>query len=70
MGSLCMSDPRTDPYFNARRALAQLALPALIRQALSELRAYHLVVINDARTSRIPWETINIAGWFPAAQTP
>ena len=38
-----------------------------MRQALREMQEYQLVVINDARTSRIPWETIHIDGWFPAA---
>ena len=47
--------------------LAEMVLPALVRQALSEMREYHLVVINDARTSRIPWETIHINESFPAA---
>jgi pimeloyl-ACP methyl ester carboxylesterase len=47
--------------------LAELVLPALIRETLAGLRDYHLVVINDARTSRIPWETVNLEGAFPAA---
>jgi len=48
-------------------ALGEMVLPRLVRQALREMRDYPLVVINDARTARIPWETINIERWFPAA---
>lgn len=48
-------------------ALGELVLPPIILRALGSLRDSHLVVINDARTSRIPWETISIDGWFPAA---
>ena len=47
--------------------LSELVLPPLVRQALGSLRDRHLVVINDSRTSRIPWESINVDGWFPAA---
>lgn len=50
-------------------ALADMVLPTLVRRALREMQEYQLVVINDARTSRIPWETINIDHWFPAATT-
>jgi pimeloyl-ACP methyl ester carboxylesterase len=47
--------------------LGDMVLPSLVRQALSAMRDYHLVVINDVRTSRIPWETIHIDGKFPTA---
>lgn len=49
------------------RTLGEMVLPPIIRRALSSLQDYHLVVLNDARSSRIPWETISIDGWFPAA---
>jgi hypothetical protein len=48
-------------------ALGDMVLPPLVREALREMQEYHLVVINDARTSRIPWETINIENRAPAA---
>jgi hypothetical protein len=48
-------------------ALADMVLPSLVRQTLAALPGYHVVVINDARTSRIPWETLHLAGVFPAA---
>jgi CHAT domain-containing protein len=50
------------------KELAQLVLPSLVRQALREMQEHHLVVINDARTSRIPWETINLDNRFPAGE--
>jgi pimeloyl-ACP methyl ester carboxylesterase len=50
------------------RELGEMVLPDLVRQALHELRTHHLVVINDARTSRIPWETLRIGDGFPAAE--
>jgi hypothetical protein len=48
-------------------ALGDMVLPPLVREALREMQEYHLVVINDARTSRIPWATINIENRAPAA---
>jgi len=38
--------------------LADLVLPPLTRKALGGTRDRSLVVIHDARTSRIPWETV------------
>lgn len=48
--------------------LAEMALPPLVHRSLGEMQAYHVVVINDARTSRIPWEALYINGAFPAAE--
>lgn len=47
--------------------LASLVLPQLVRKVLSSIKERQLVVIHDARTSRIPWETICIDRWYPAA---
>jgi len=47
--------------------LADLVLPQLVRKVLSSMKDRQLVVINDARASRIPWETVCIDRWYPAA---
>lgn len=49
------------------KELAKMVLPTLVGRALGELTDRHVVVINDARTSRIPWETLHINDAFPAA---
>jgi hypothetical protein len=43
------------------RRLAELALPPLVRNGLAAFPDHPLMVIHDARTSRIPWETINVS---------
>ncbi|MCB1739853.1 MAG: CHAT domain-containing protein [Gammaproteobacteria bacterium] len=52
------------------RTLAELTLPLLVRKGLAAFSEHPLMVIHDARTSRIPWETINVTeaeqAWFPA----
>jgi hypothetical protein len=48
-------------------ALADLVLPRLTRKALEGTGDRGLVVIHDARTARIPWETVNADGHFLAA---
>ena len=57
----------TMPKFG--RELAELVLPPTVLEALPELREHHLVVVNDASASRVPWETIHIGGWSPAAHS-
>lgn len=47
--------------------LAGLTLHPSVAQALSAMKDNHLVVVHDAAASRIPWETLCIDGWFPAA---
>lgn len=50
--------------------LAELVLPPLVRTVFSEMpdiKNRHMVVIHDARASRIPWETLCIKQWYPAA---
>ncbi len=49
-------------------ALAGLVLPDSVSQILSRERERPLVVVNDAGTSRIPWETLCLGGWFPAGE--
>ncbi len=38
-----------------------------VRQALNAMRNHHLVVVHDATAAPVPWETLCIDGWFPAA---
>ena len=47
--------------------LTQLVLHESVSAGLAEMQDHHLVVVNDAPSSRIPWETMCIDGWFPAA---
>lgn len=47
--------------------LAQLLLDRKIREALATVRDSHLVVVHDLPSSKYPWETLCIDGWFPAA---
>jgi len=46
--------------------LAQLVLPPEVLSVLSQMREQHLVVVHDAQSSRIPWETMHVKGWAPA----
>lgn len=63
----------TSPTFTAARltdfgeALAALTLPADVQTVLDAMRDHHLVVVHDTTAAKIPWETICINGWFPAA---
>ena len=47
--------------------LAQLVLPPLIRKVLPGMKNRRIMIIHDARTSWIPWETICVDKWYPAA---
>lgn len=49
------------------KKLADLVLPKLVRTVLSGMKDHQLVVIQDARASRVPWETVCIDQWHPAA---
>lgn len=54
--------------------LAELVLADEVRAVLASrqehhLQEHHLIVVHDAAASRIPWETLHIDGWAPAAQT-
>jgi hypothetical protein len=48
--------------------LALLVLPPLIRKVLPGMKNRRIIIIHDARTSWIPWETICIDKWYPAAE--
>ncbi len=48
--------------------LGLLVLPQLVRKTLSGMKDRRLVVIHDARSARIPWETVCIESWYPAAE--
>jgi len=54
------------------RALATLVLSEQVRTVLPRYRAHPLVVVHDAATSQIPWETLGFGEgrnlWFPAAE--
>jgi hypothetical protein len=49
--------------------LAELTLHPGIAQALRATRAQALSIVHDAAGSRIPWEAINLRGWFPALES-
>jgi pimeloyl-ACP methyl ester carboxylesterase len=48
--------------------LGRLVLEPIVARVLQETRGCHLAVVHDAVSSRIPWETLCISGWFPAAE--
>lgn len=48
--------------------LGALVLDPTVSEVLAGQRECHLVVVHDAVSSRIPWETLCIDGWFPAAE--
>jgi pimeloyl-ACP methyl ester carboxylesterase len=47
---------------------ADLVLPAEVCTVLESLKERHLVVVHDAVTSRIPWETFTINKWTAAME--
>ncbi len=48
--------------------LAEMVLEPTVANILKEMRGNHIVVVHDAVSSRIPWETLSIGGWQPAAE--
>jgi CHAT domain-containing protein len=48
--------------------LASLTLHPALAKALLAARGQALSVVHDAAGSRVPWETLNIGGWFPALE--
>ncbi len=67
--ALIETDRFTFSRLNAFGAkLGKMVLPELVRQALFGMRERRLVVIHDARSSRIPWESLKIDDWAPAAE--
>ncbi|MCA9222533.1 MAG: hypothetical protein KDA71_19535, partial [Planctomycetales bacterium] len=63
-----MSDFTQDTIENFGYELAEMLLPSSIKAVLKTVQDSPLVVIHDAEASRIPWETLCIDGWFPAAR--
>jgi CHAT domain-containing protein len=49
--------------------LASLVLPPNILTVLERQLDHPLVVVHDALSSRVPWETLRIGGKFPALQS-
>jgi pimeloyl-ACP methyl ester carboxylesterase len=47
-------------------AWAELVLPDSLRAVLPQYRDHHLVIVHDADSSRLPWETLALAQWEPA----
>jgi pimeloyl-ACP methyl ester carboxylesterase len=58
----------TLPTYGAE--LAELVLPANIRAVLATMSDRHMVVVHDAPSSRLPWETLRIPGPGPARPRP
>ncbi len=50
------------------RKLGALVLHPALTQAMLATRKQALSVVHDAAGSRIPWESLNIEGWFPALE--
>jgi CHAT domain-containing protein len=47
--------------------LAKMILHPLVLAVLPKMKDRQMVVVHDAPSSQIPWETIQIDNWFPAA---
>jgi pimeloyl-ACP methyl ester carboxylesterase len=47
--------------------LASLVIDEAVLAALGAFRGHHLVVVHDAGAARIPWETLRVGDWSPAA---
>lgn len=45
---------------------AKMVLPDSILQTLPHYADHHLVVVHDATSSRLPWETLHLKDWAPA----
>ncbi len=50
------------------RRIASLVLHRSLVDALLATRGLALSVVHDAAGSRVPWEALNIRGWFPALE--
>jgi hypothetical protein len=50
------------------RKLGELVLHPALAEALHATRGQPLSVVHDAAASRVPWETLNLRGWFPALE--
>ena len=58
-----LADPAAETYGDK---LGELVLAPSLTMALKSYKDQHLVVVHDAGSSRIPWETLRIDGVFPA----
>lgn len=47
--------------------LASMVLDDSVARGLVEMQNFHLVIVHDAASSRVPWETICLDGWFPSS---
>jgi pimeloyl-ACP methyl ester carboxylesterase len=47
---------------------ARTMLPQDVRSVLLSLKDRHIVIVHDVESSRIPWETIRLDKWVPAAE--
>ncbi|MFN0018384.1 MAG: CHAT domain-containing protein [Pirellulaceae bacterium] len=45
---------------------AKMVLPDSLWQALPHYEDHHLIVVHDATSSRLPWETLHLKKWAPA----
>ena len=50
------------------RKLGALVLNPALAEALRATRGQTLSVVHDAAASRVPWEALNLRGWFPALE--
>ena len=50
------------------RKLGALTLHPALASALLATRGQALSVVHDAAGSRVPWEALNLRGWFPALE--
>jgi len=57
--------PKLSEYGNR---LAELVLFPDVAAVLHTMKGRHLVVVHDAPSSRIPWETLGVKDWFPAME--
>jgi hypothetical protein len=48
--------------------LAALTLHPSLARALLDARGQAVSVVHDAAGSRVPWETLNLRGWYPALE--
>ncbi len=56
---------RLDDFGNR---LSDLVLSDEVKAGLAAMRDRHLVVVHDAHASRVPWETLHLGDWAPAAE--
>ncbi|MBN1626984.1 MAG: alpha/beta fold hydrolase [Deltaproteobacteria bacterium] len=50
------------------KRLGEMILPPEVSIILKKMKERYMVVVHDADSSRIPWETVAVDGWFPAKE--